>query len=145
MEEDFILPEGEKAVPSNKTFLLATVTLLTTLIVLSLGVIALLLLDRQDRLVVILVTPTFVPTEKQDITVTATITTTITRTATLALTSTATTTGRKGGHNIVIYANSTPSNKLAITPTASGAWQIVPYPDPTETRSINITPNSGES
>ncbi len=66
MEEDFILPEGEEAVTSNKTFLLTALTLLTTLIVLSLGVIALLLLDRQDKLAAIPATPTSVPTVYQD-------------------------------------------------------------------------------
>lgn len=145
MEEDFILPEGEKAVTSSKTFLLTALTLLTTLIVLSLGVIALLLLDRQDKLAAIPATPTSVPTVYQDIALKVAITTVATRTATPAFTSTPTITGGKGAHYIVIYVNSTPSKDMTITPSASGALQIVPYPNATDTRSVHIAPNSGKS
>jgi hypothetical protein len=137
MEEEFILPEGEKAVTSNKTFLFTAVTLLTTLIVLSLGVIALLLLDRQDKFFAVLATPTLVPTDYQEIVLTATITTTVARTATPTFTSAATITPtnarEKGAYYIVIYINPALSKVRTITPTTGGALQIVPYPNATGT------------
>jgi hypothetical protein len=149
MEEDFILTESKKADTSNKSFLLTTVALLTSLIVLSLGVIALLLMDRQDKLVAVLATPTLVPTAYQETILTATIATTVSRPATATSTSTATITptiaGNKGAHYIVIYVYSAPSKEMTITPTAGGALQIVTYPDTIDTRKIIIIPYSSEN
>jgi hypothetical protein len=129
MEEEFILPEGEKANTSNKIFLLIAVPLFASLILLSAALITLLLSERHENMATILVT-SFVPQ----------ITTpTVTNTAIL----TPTITVEKGDHYVVIYINPTPSKQMTVTPTPSGALQIIPYPDMTSIENNDVVPGGG--
>ena len=143
MEEDFILPEGEKPISSNKTFLISTLILLFSLIVLSSGVIALMLMERQEKMTSVYNTPSQLPTKSKDDYATDTSTRYVPQTATRQLTMTTiappSLTEEKGSHYIIIYINSTPSVGLTVTPTPRRALQIVPYPETTFTRVIDYT------
>ncbi|NCF66660.1 MAG: hypothetical protein GWP61_11845 [Chloroflexi bacterium] len=147
MEEEFILPEGEKANTSNKIFLLIAVPLFASLILLSAALITLLLSERHENMATILVTPTPSPTVVREHIITATMTSFVPQITTPTVTNTAiltpTITVEKGDHYVVIYINPTPSKQMTVTPTPSGALQIIPYPDMTSIENNDVVPGGG--